>query len=87
MRVLRVFFIGLIYGWLMRWLIDKIFLEDNLRSLASENAVLRQRIITLEAPKAQQNRAVQEDSTRLPAGGAGPACGCDGKQSGATSAG
>jgi predicted flap endonuclease-1-like 5' DNA nuclease len=59
MRVLRVFFIGLIYGWLMRWLIDKIFLEDNLRSLASENAVLRQRILALEVPQAQQNRPVQ----------------------------
>jgi predicted flap endonuclease-1-like 5' DNA nuclease len=56
MKVLRVFFVGLVYGWLMRWVVDKIFLEDNLRALANENEILRQRIITLETPKAQQNR-------------------------------
>jgi len=56
MKVLRVFFVGLIYGWLMRWVVDKIFLEDNLRALANENEILRQRIITLETPKAQMDR-------------------------------
>ena len=59
MRVLRVFFVGLVFGWLMRWVIDKIFLEDNLRGLANENEILRQRIITLETPRAQQSRPIQ----------------------------
>ena len=53
MKVLRVFFVGLVYGWFMRWIVDKIFLEDNLRRLANENEILRQRIITLETPRAQ----------------------------------
>ncbi len=30
MKVLRVFFVGLVFGWLMRWVIDKIFLEEEL---------------------------------------------------------
>jgi predicted flap endonuclease-1-like 5' DNA nuclease len=56
MKVLRVFFVGLIYGWLLRWVVDKIFMEDNLRALANENEILRQRIITLETPRAQHTR-------------------------------
>jgi predicted flap endonuclease-1-like 5' DNA nuclease len=67
MKVLRVFFVGLVYGWLMRWVVDKIFLEDNLRALANENEILRQRIITLETPKAQQNRMTpRPEPTPLP---------------------
>jgi predicted flap endonuclease-1-like 5' DNA nuclease len=54
MKVLRVFFVGLIYGWLLRWVLDKIFLEDNLRLLANENEILRQRIQTLEASRSTQ---------------------------------
>jgi len=59
MKVLRVFFVGLVFGWLMRWVIDKILLEDNLRMLVTENDVLRQRLQTLETPKAGQDRPVQ----------------------------
>jgi predicted flap endonuclease-1-like 5' DNA nuclease len=67
MKVLRVFFVGLIYGWLMRWVVDKIFLEDNLRVLANENEILRQRIQTLEAPRLQQSRpASQPEPAPLP---------------------
>ena len=51
MKVLRVFFVGLVFGWLMRWVIDKIFLEENLRLLTNENLVLKQRIHGLEAPR------------------------------------
>lgn len=54
MRVLRVFFIGLVYGWIMRWVVDKIFLEDQLRRLANENALLKQRIQSLEASGIQE---------------------------------
>jgi predicted flap endonuclease-1-like 5' DNA nuclease len=62
MKVLRVFFVGLVFGWLMRWVIDKIFLEDNLRRLANENDLLRLRIQTLEAPGARQDRPVQRQA-------------------------
>ena len=60
MKVLRVFFIGVVYGWFMRWIIDKIFLDDNLRILANENELLRQRIITLEARKPSNSNPVGE---------------------------
>ena len=63
MKVLRVFFVGLIYGWLLRWVVDKIFMEDNLRALANENEILRQRIITLETPRAQPDRPAQIQRT------------------------
>ncbi len=57
MKVLRVFFAGLIYGWLLRWVLDKIFLEDKMRILADENALLRQRVISLEAvPRVEEVR-------------------------------
>jgi predicted flap endonuclease-1-like 5' DNA nuclease len=59
MKVLRVFFVGLVYGWLLRWVIDKIFLEENLRTLADENALLRERILALETPQPQASRVSQ----------------------------
>jgi predicted flap endonuclease-1-like 5' DNA nuclease len=60
MKVLRVFLVGLVFGWLMRWILDKILLEDNLRILSDENEILRGRIQTLEAPAAERARPVQE---------------------------
>jgi predicted flap endonuclease-1-like 5' DNA nuclease len=63
MRVLRVFFVGLIFGLLLKWILDRILLEDNLPQLTEENAILRQRIRSLEAPRAQQNRPVQTQET------------------------
>jgi predicted flap endonuclease-1-like 5' DNA nuclease len=59
MKVLRVFFVGLVFGWLMRWVLDKIYLEENLRSVANENDLLRQRLQTLEAARLQKNRSMQ----------------------------
>ena len=63
MRVLRVFFVGLLFGLLMKWILDRIFLDDDLRTLADENAILRQRIRSLEAPRAQQSRPLQTQRT------------------------
>ena len=51
MRVLRVFFLGLLYGWLMRWIIDEIYTRDHLRMITNENTLLRERIRELDAPK------------------------------------
>ena len=63
MRVLRVFFVGVIFGLLMKWILDKILMEDNLTKLADENAILRQRIQVLEAPRAMQNRPAPAERT------------------------
>ncbi len=66
MKVLRVFFIGLAYGWFMHWIINKIFLEDNLQRLTNENEILRQRIISLETPRAQQEQPVRRQPEPAP---------------------
>lgn len=50
MRVLKVFFLGLLYGWFLRWIMDVIFQRDELRILENENAVLRQRVRSIESP-------------------------------------
>ena len=49
MRVLKVFFLGLVYGWFMRWIIDEIYTRDNLRMITNENVKLKDRIRSLEA--------------------------------------
>jgi predicted flap endonuclease-1-like 5' DNA nuclease len=66
MKVIRVFFIGVIYGWLMHWIVNKIFLEDNLRRLNNENEILRQRILTLERPRAQQDQPARRRAEPAP---------------------
>ena len=67
MRVLKVFFLGLAYGWFMRWIMDVIFLNDQVRILQNENALLRQRIQSMEAPPHRRAMAVREARpTQLP---------------------
>jgi len=44
MRVIKVFFLGLLYGWFMKWIIDEIYTKDNLRMITNENMQLRDRI-------------------------------------------
>lgn len=81
MKVLRVFFLGVVFGMLMRWILDKILLEDNLRELADENALLKQRIQSLELPRARASLSAQrspsvplpvEDMPPIPADETGP---------------
>jgi predicted flap endonuclease-1-like 5' DNA nuclease len=58
MKVLRIFFLGFLYGWFMKWIIDQIFLNDNLRLITNENEQLKERIRLLERPKASVARAL-----------------------------
>ena len=51
MRVLKVFFLGLAFGWFMRWIMAEIFLRDAFKRLSNENALLKQRIQSLETPR------------------------------------
>jgi predicted flap endonuclease-1-like 5' DNA nuclease len=53
MRVIKVFFLGLLYGWFMKWIIDEIYTKDNLRMITNENEYLRDRIKALEASRPQ----------------------------------
>src|SRR5690242_19664091 len=54
MKVLRVFFLGFVYGIFMKYIIDEIFVRDHLRMIANENIVLRERVQELEARTAQR---------------------------------
>ncbi len=54
MRVLKVFFLGLLYGWFMKWIIDEIFSRDQYRMVTNENAILRERIKFLETRSVQR---------------------------------
>lgn len=51
MKVLKVFFLGLLYGWFMKWIIDEIFVRDQYRMITNENLELRERLQFLEAIK------------------------------------
>ena len=67
MRAMKVFFLGLVFGWLVKWMIDEIFNEDNLRIITNENALLQERIRTLEAPKSLEAKSVQRTASAPPA--------------------
>jgi predicted flap endonuclease-1-like 5' DNA nuclease len=59
MRVIKVFLVGLIYGWFLRWIIDEIYVKDNLRMIANENVQLRDRLKLLEQPASLEAKSVQ----------------------------
>jgi predicted flap endonuclease-1-like 5' DNA nuclease len=60
MRVLKVFLVGLLYGWFLRWIIDEIYVKDNLRIITNENIQLRDRIRMLETPKPLETRPIMQ---------------------------
>src|ERR1051325_4007823 len=48
MRVLRVFFLGVMFGWLMKWIIDEVYMKDELRFITDENLRLKERLQSME---------------------------------------
>jgi predicted flap endonuclease-1-like 5' DNA nuclease len=64
MKVLRVFFLGLLYGWYMKWIIDEIFVKDQYRMITNENLRLREQIQSLEASRATELMAAQRPAPR-----------------------
>ena len=64
MRVLKVFFLGLLYGWFMKWIIDEIFVRDQYRMITNENLQLRERIQFLEAIKPPESIAAPTPAPR-----------------------
>jgi predicted flap endonuclease-1-like 5' DNA nuclease len=66
MRVIKVFFLGLLYGWFMKWIIDEIYTKDNLRMITNENSLLRERIRALEMPKSLETLSVQRSEPPQP---------------------
>lgn len=63
MRVLKVFFLGFLYGWFMKWIIDEIYTRDNLRMITNDNEYLRDRIKALEAARPRSLSVQQLVST------------------------
>ncbi len=73
MRVLRVFFLGVLFGWLMKWIIDEVYMKEELRFITDENLRLKERIQSMEvksvrrvtpAPAAVPAPAPAEESSR-----------------------
>jgi predicted flap endonuclease-1-like 5' DNA nuclease len=60
MKVVRVFFLGLIYGWFMRWIIDQIFINDHLRMITNENEQLKDRLRLLESSRPLETRPIMQ---------------------------
>ena len=65
MRALRVFFLGFVYGWLMKWIIDEIYTRDNLRRVTNENEYLRDRLQALEAVRSSRSQPAQPSDLTL----------------------
>ena len=59
MRVVKVFFLGFLYGWFMKWIIDEIYTKDKYRMITNENALLKQRIKLFEQPRSLESKSVQ----------------------------
>jgi len=51
MNVVAMFVLGLLIGWLAEWAIDWYYWRGRLRSIASENTNLKERLTSLEAKK------------------------------------
>jgi predicted flap endonuclease-1-like 5' DNA nuclease len=64
MRVLKVFFLGLLYGWYMKWIIDEIFVKDQYRMITNENLQLRERIQFLESIRPSETVAPPRSASR-----------------------
>ena len=59
MRAIKVFILGLIFGVYLKWIIDEIYVRDNLRMIANENIQLRDRVKLLDQHRSPETRSVQ----------------------------
>lgn len=64
MKVWKVFFLGVIYGWFMRWIIDEIYIKDQYRIVTNENALLKERMGVLEQLRPAEIKPVQQTPPR-----------------------
>jgi len=62
MRAFKVFIFGLLYGWVFKIAFDRIYRENDVEDLRSENASLREYIRTLESKL--QARSLGTESVR-----------------------
>lgn len=59
MRVVKVFFLGFLYGWFMKWIIDEIYTKNKYRMITNENVLLKERIKLFEQPRSLESKSVQ----------------------------
>jgi predicted flap endonuclease-1-like 5' DNA nuclease len=59
MRVLKVFFLGLIIGWLSKWIIDEIFSDGNRRMLTDGNVRMPEMPRSLETQSVRRMESAQ----------------------------
>jgi len=60
MRVVKVFFLGFLYGWFMKLILDEIYTKDKYRMITNENEALRDRIRILEQPRPLETRPIMQ---------------------------
>ncbi len=48
MKAVRIFIFGLLFGWFVKYAIDRIYRDNQLQALQDENTSLRQKILSLE---------------------------------------
>ena len=64
MRAFKVFIFGLLYGWFFKIAFDRIYHENDLEDLRSENASLKEYIRSLEMrlqPKSLESKSVRRE--------------------------
>lgn len=59
MRAMKVFFLGLVIGWLFKWITDEIFDEENLRRVTNENVLPQHSLEQLAEPRSLETKSVQ----------------------------
>ena len=62
MKAFKVFILGLLYGWLVKVAIDRIYRDNEIEDVRKENASLREHIRSLESnlgPKSLESKSLQ----------------------------
>jgi predicted flap endonuclease-1-like 5' DNA nuclease len=67
MKAFKVFVFGLLYGWFIKFAVDRIYRGNEMEDLRNENASLQEYIRTLESklqPKSLENESVLRPAVR-----------------------
>ena len=66
MKAFKVFILGLIYGWLIKSVINRIYRDEGVAGITRENALLRERVRSLEAQLQTRSLASQPVTKTAP---------------------
>jgi large subunit ribosomal protein L21 len=65
MKAFKVFILGMLYGWLAKFVIDRVYRDQEVESMRNENASLKEYIRSLEARL--ESKAPEPAPVRRPA--------------------